>query len=35
MAAYYADVRTARSIAFALGFLSLIGMLVIALRAIT
>jgi uncharacterized MAPEG superfamily protein len=35
MAAYYSDVRTARSIAFALGFLSLIGMLVIALRAIT
>ena len=34
MAAYYADLRTFRSIAFAVGFLSLIGLFVVTLRAI-
>lgn len=35
MAAYYADIRNARSLAFALSFVALVGMLVIALRALT
>jgi uncharacterized MAPEG superfamily protein len=34
MGAYYADLRTFRSIAFAVGFLSVIGLFVVALRAI-
>jgi uncharacterized MAPEG superfamily protein len=34
MGAYYADLRTFRSIAFAVGFLALIGLFVVALRAI-
>jgi uncharacterized MAPEG superfamily protein len=34
MAAYYADLRTFRSIAFAIGFIALIGLFVVSLRAI-
>jgi uncharacterized MAPEG superfamily protein len=34
MGAYYADLRTFRSIAFAIGFLSVIGLFVVTLRAI-
>lgn len=34
MCAYYADARTARSIAFTLGFFALIGLLVVSLEAI-